>query len=115
MEKQKPKKDLILEQELNKDKIVVKQSLKIDLPKQEKEVALRIYESPGHVMFYGSTLIGGVKKVQTGFEIELHRDGDFLGKEYELTEKGTKIILQSGKIIEKKTTPVLSTNAEEKK
>ncbi len=103
MAKEKKEVDIFIEDEISSgDKKAVKSKLKVPYIIDNKAKSLRIYSVAGGKTIFVSTRTGGLQINGDCYEMDVTGNNEIIGKRYELTECGSKLVLLTGKISQKK-------------
>ena len=68
----------------------------------ETEKAFRIFDDNNDALFYASTRLHNLNKVDSGYEVDVTNADNLLGKRCELVQPKTRQILLKGRIATKK-------------
>lgn len=105
--------DIFIEEVLSEDpakntagagkKTSIKSMLKIPFTPNKTNKAFRVFAKDNDQKFYASVRIGTLQQTENGYECNVTgSEADLIGNRFELTEVGTKEVVMSGKIANKK-------------
>ena len=94
--------NIFINDQLDGDKKVIKSLLTVPYEGNNKDKVFKIYDKNSPV-FHASTRLGTLKKSVDGYEVDVTRESNIVGKSFALVEPGSRKVLLSGKIAQRKS------------